>query len=139
MIKKRMHDGHTRTKGAFLQAEVFTTALVVTYVGAFIDPTDWERTLLDLAEPTDKQRALHQSLKNMRNQLFAHSDLRHFDITPGRIGQRRFESVGVTYFELKKHQIELLRDYIIGLIVEIHRELNVIADAHLPTGTDSVN
>jgi hypothetical protein len=40
--------------------------------------------------------------------------------------------VGVTHFELKIHQIQLLRDHIMGLIGEIHRELNVIADAHLP-------
>jgi hypothetical protein len=132
MLRKRLHDDHPRTKGARLQSEVFTTALVVTYIRAFIDPTDWERTLLDLEKPTEKQITLHRSLKDMRNQLFAHSDLRHFDITPGRIGQRRFESVGVTHFELKIHQIRLLRDYIVGLIGEIHRELNVIADAHLP-------
>jgi hypothetical protein len=132
MLRKRLHDDHARTKGARLQSEVFTTALVITYLRAFIDPTDWERALLDLAKPSEKQLALHRSLKDMRNQLFAHSDLRHFDITPGRLGQHRFESIGVTHFELKMHQIQLLRGYIVGLIDEIRWQLNIIADAHLP-------
>lgn len=132
MLRRRLHDDHPRTKGARLLSEVLTTALVVTYLRAFIDPADWERSLLALVKPSDHQLVLHRSLKDMRHQLFAHSDLRHFEIAPGKMGTVRFETVGVTHFELKKHQLLLLRSYIQRLIDGMRRELNAIVDAHHP-------
>jgi hypothetical protein len=128
ILNKRLHSGHIRTKGAYFQAGAFNTALIISYIRAFIDPNDWEKKLLALSLPTTEQLALHKTLKKMRNELFAHSDIRHFDITPGRWGNRRTETVGVTHFELTAGQVGLLNEYISGLHIAVNQEMNDITD-----------
>jgi hypothetical protein len=128
ILKKRLHSGHIRSKGAYFQAGAFNTVLILAYVRAFIDPKDWENKLLALSLPTTEQLALHQTVKKMRNELFAHSDIRHYDITPGRWGNRRTETVDATHFELTVDQVSLLSNYIQRLCAEINREMHAIAD-----------
>jgi len=126
--KKRLHSGHIRTKGAYFQAGAFNTALIVSYVRAFIDPNDWEQKLLALSPPTPEQLALHKTVKKMRNELFAHSDTRHYNITPGRWGIRRTETIDVTHFELTADQVGILNGYISRLDTAVNREMNAMTD-----------
>lgn len=51
MLRKRFHSGHVRTKGAYLQARVFNSSLVVAYVRAFLDPSDWENETSNWQSP----------------------------------------------------------------------------------------
>lgn len=129
IIKKRLHSGHIRSKGAYLQSDAFTTSLIISYARAFIDPSDWEDKLLSLSRPTDEQLKLHKTLISMRNELFAHSDLRHYGITPGRYGSRRTETVDTTHFELTANEVRLLDQHIETLCLEIHRKMIGIVDA----------
>ena len=128
ILKKRLHSGHIRTKGAYFQAGAFNTALIISYVRAFIDPKDWEKELLALSPPTPEQLALHKTVKKMRNELFAHSDTRHFNVTPGRWGNRRTIIVDVTHFELTAAEVGTLNSYISRLDTAVNREMNAITD-----------
>lgn len=100
ILKKRLHQGHVRSKGAYFQSKAFATALVTSYARAFTEPRNWELKLLSFVSPTKEQLALHELILKARNQLFAHSDLRHFKVTSGRLGYRRMETIKIKILRL---------------------------------------
>ena len=132
ILRKRLHSGHIRTKGAYFQSGAFTTALVISYARTFIDPKGWQDKLLALSRPSAEQLKLHETLMSMRNELFAHSDLRHYDITPGRFGSMRTETVDATHFELEADEIRLLDHHIGHLCAKISREMMETLDTSSP-------
>jgi hypothetical protein len=121
ILKKRLHQGHIRSKGAYFQSEAFATALVTSYARAFNEPRNWESKLLSFVNPTKEQLELHELILKARNQLFAHSDLRNYKVTPGRLGHRRMETVESKYFDFDGDQVTRLELFIIRL----HEAINL--------------
>src|SRR5258708_7945598 len=52
ILKKRLHQGHIRSKGAYFQSEAFATALIISYARVFNEPKNWEAKLLSFVNPT---------------------------------------------------------------------------------------
>jgi hypothetical protein len=115
ILKKRLHQGHIRSKGAYFQSEAFVTALIISYARAFNEPKNWEAKLLSFVKPTKEQRELHELILKARNQLFAHSDLRNYKVTLGRLGLVRMETVESKYFDFDGDQVTKLELFIIRL------------------------
>ena len=129
ILKKRLHQGHVRSKGAYFQSKAFATALVTSYARAFTEPRNWELKLLSFVSPTKEQLALHELILKARNQLFAHSDLRHFKVTSGRLGYRRMETIESKYFDFDGGQVTRLELFIIRLHVAINLRMTLMVDA----------
>jgi hypothetical protein len=125
MLKKKLHFKVTRTENVYFLCRVFTEALVIAYGRAFVDFKDPEELL---TSPTDEQMQLHERLLDARNQLFAHSDLRRFDITPGRFGNIRTETVDAGHFELTERETHLLVAHLAALHRRITLKMHSIAD-----------
>jgi hypothetical protein len=129
ILKKRLHQGHVRTKGAYFQSKAFATALVTSYARAFNEPRNWESKLLSFVNPTEEQLELHELIMKARNQLFAHSDLRNYKVTPGRRGFQRMEIIESKYFDFDGDQVSRLELFIIRLHVAINLRMPLIVDA----------
>jgi hypothetical protein len=128
ILKKRLHQGHVRTKGAYFQSEAFATALIVSYARAFNEPKNWETKLLSFVNATEEQLELHKLILKARNQLFAHSDLRNYKVTPGRLGFQRMETIESKYFDFDQDQVTRLELFIIRLHVAINLRMTLIVD-----------
>src|SRR5258708_9356437 len=129
ILKKRLHQGHVRSKGAYFQSEAFATALITSYARAFNEPKNWESRLLSFVSPTKEQLELHDLILKARNQLFAHSDLRNYKVTPGRLGHVRMETVESKYFNFDGDQVTRLELFIIRLHVAINLRMTIMVDA----------
>lgn len=129
ILKKRLHQGHIRSKGAYFQSEAFATALITSYARAFNEPKNWESKLLSFVNPTKEQQALHDLILKARNQLFAHSDLRNYKVTPGRLGHQRMEIVESKYFDFDSDQVTQLELFIIRLHGAINLRMANMVDA----------
>jgi hypothetical protein len=129
ILKKRLHQGHIRNKGAYFQSDAFATALIVSYARAFNEPRGWESKLLSFVNPTKEQLELHELIMKARNQLFAHSDLRNYKVTPGRLGFQRMEMIESKYFDFDGDQVTRLELFIIRLHGAINLRMTLIVDA----------
>jgi hypothetical protein len=128
ILRRRLHQGHIRSKGAYFQSEAFATALVTSYARAFNEPRNWESKLLSFVDPTQAQLELHGLILKARNQLFAHSDLRNYKVTPGRLGYRRMETVESKYFDFDGDQVTRLELFIIRLHGAINQRMANMVD-----------
>jgi hypothetical protein len=70
--------------------------------------------------PTDEHLELHRLILKARNQLFAHSVLRNYKATPGRLGFQRMEIIDSKYFDVDGDQVTRLELFIIRLHVAIN-------------------
>jgi hypothetical protein len=129
ILKKRLHQGHVRSKGAHFQSDAFATALIVAYARAFNEPRGWEAKLLSFASPTKEQLELHELILKARNQLFAHSDLRNYKVTPGRLGHMRMETIDSKYFDFDGDQVTRLELFITRLHAAINLRMTLMVDA----------
>ena len=127
--KKRLHQGHIRSKGAYFQSEAFATALITSYARAFNEPKNWESKLLSFVSPTKEQLELHELILKARNQLFAHSDLRNYKVTPGRLGHMRMETVESKYFDFDGDQVTKLEIFMIRLHGAINLRMANMVDS----------
>jgi hypothetical protein len=141
LIKKGWFEPEwARRQRIYFQQQAFTTALVVSYARAFLDPKDWEQYLLKhlpYDEIGSERLVLHQYLMKLRNQLFAHSDLRSVDVQPGRFPDKEFGEIPGEYriargVTLTADQLRLLLDHAEEIIIDINGEM-------LMTGTDSLS
>jgi hypothetical protein len=121
----------TRRRSIYFQQQAFTTSLVVAYARAFLDPKGWEQYLLEQLpydEIGEERLALHADLMKLRNQLFAHSDLRLVDVTPGRFPHKEFGEIPGEYITtrditLTADQLRLLQDHADDVIIDINGEM----------------
>jgi hypothetical protein len=132
LIKKGWFEPEwTRRQRVYFQQQAYTTALVVSYARAFLDPKGWEQYLLkDLPydEISAERLVLHDYLMKLRNQLFAHSDLRSVDVQPGRFPHKEFGEIPGEYrstrnVTLTADQLQLLQDHAEDIIVDINGEM----------------
>ena len=121
ILKKRLHQGHVRSKGAYLQSEAFAAALITSYARAFNDPKNWEAELLSFVAPSNEQLELHKLILRARNQLFAHTDLRLHKVMPARLGHVRLKIVDSKYFDFDGDQVRQLEQF----IVQMHGAINL--------------
>ena len=124
----------TRKRSIYYQQHAFTTALIVTYARAFIDPRGWERELLDLiGEPEVDRIKLHEELMRLRNQIFAHSDLRLIDVRLFRVSDDTSSPPGyytkIRHMQLYPNQIALLQTHAADLSTKIASQMLVITSS----------
>jgi hypothetical protein len=127
--EKRLQQGHVRSKGAYFQSEAFATALTASYARAFNAPRNWESKLLSFVSPTRDQLELHELILKALNQLFAHSDLRNYKVTPGRLGYQPLETIESKYFDFDGDQVTRLELFIIRLHSAINLRMTIMVDA----------
>jgi len=72
---------------------------------------------------------LHELILKARNELFAHSDLRNYKVTPGRLGHQRMETIESKYFDFDGDQVTKLELFIIRLHGAINLRMTIMVDA----------
>jgi len=87
------------------------------------------RKLLSFVSPTKEQLELHELILKARNELFAHSDLRNYKVTPGRLGHQRMETIESKYFDFDGDQVTKLELFIIRLHGAINLRMTIMVDA----------
>lgn len=83
LLRKGWHHKPWERRGSiYFQQSAYTTAMVTAYGRPFTSYKDWEKYLLDLLDYSTQQLALHKTLIEMRNQVYAHSDPRRYSVRP---------------------------------------------------------
>lgn len=123
----------TRRQKVFFQQHAFTTALVVSYARAFLDPKEWEAKVLSLVPDLSQEEIeLHRNIMKMRNQIFAHSDLRTIDVVPAKfsdddLGEIPGVLIGARTEALTRDQIQTLTGYIDELASQLYLQSLMLA------------
>ena len=142
LLKKRWHyDAWEKRGSIYLQQSAFTTSLIVFYARPFTKSyglPEFPRALVTYGNEEEK---LHQTILDLRHQVYAHSDSSRYQVTPFR--EREFISaiLRAPFFKLERSRVLRLRRMITKLInateSEMGRVLSEIESGNLTTGSKS--
>jgi len=109
LLKKGWHDHEINRRGASrMQQTAYTTAFVVTYNRPFTSGHGWDRLPIGEVDLTPEERALHRELKDLRDQVHAHTDHEKHDqrVWSREEGGRQFVITTTPPYHLSKKQLE---------------------------------
>jgi hypothetical protein len=104
LLKKGWHNAPWERRGSvYFQQSAFTSSMVNAYGRPFTSYKDkWEAYLLKLLQYSEAELLLHRTLIDLRNQVYAHSDLRLVNIRPWRAENFETDIIGQPFLRVSK-------------------------------------
>jgi len=69
----------------YMKQSAYTTALVISYARPFTESRGWPRIPKRLVPYDQEQKALHERILTLRNEVYAHTDVEKRDVRPSKI------------------------------------------------------
>ena len=69
----------------YMKQSAYTTAFVVSYARPFTQSRGWPRIPKKLVPYDQEQKALHERILTLRNEVYAHTDVENRDVRPYKI------------------------------------------------------
>jgi hypothetical protein len=130
LLKKGWHSRPWERRGSiYFQQSAFTTAAVTAYGRPFSYKREWGRDLLNLLDYDEKQLALHKTLVEMRNEIYAHSDVRRYDISPWRAEDFETDIVKGPFLLLPRSDCEQLVTIGTKAIAKLSKQMKKMTDS----------
>ncbi|HJU70864.1 MAG TPA: hypothetical protein VJ603_03385 [Paucimonas sp.] len=113
----------------YMQQSAYTTALVVAYSRAFVKSRGWPEFPKRLIKYSQEQNLLHKKILNLRNEVYAHSDIKLRQIKPVKINDYPSAIEYLPEMRLKKEEIEELINMISITKSTIRNRLKQLIDS----------
>ncbi len=135
LLKKGWHSQEMERRGtAYYQQAAYTTAFAVAYARPFNHGNDWDKLRPEDYVANEAQAACHRRIIDLRNQIFAHSDRRHFSVRPWRSGEFQTDIVRLPALRVTRDDAQLLEEMLTRYLERAENELRAIVPAVLVSG-----
>jgi hypothetical protein len=122
LLKKGWHHQPWERRGTIYQQQlVFTSALVIAYARPFTRANGWPRFPAELMAFNEKEKVLHEKMLELRHSVFAHSDSKHYKVTPWRAQEFSTDILSAPWPRITKEDAVLLQRMIAKLQTAIQR------------------
>lgn len=135
ILKKGWHYYPWERRGSiYVQQSAFTLALIVSYYRPFGQGDRFSKLLLSLISYDAADEKMHDELQKLRNEVFAHSDLRRYEVQPisifgkasaivgGPFGQKQ-NAKKMRFFRLSAEETQRVRGMTAKAIAAINSDL----------------
>jgi hypothetical protein len=120
ILKKGWHYEPWEKRGTiYLQQSAFMSALVIAYARSI----GWPNFPPHLKEFSDQEKLLHKRMMELRNKVYAHSDLDKYSAVPWRKGRFSTDIVGAPVLRISAEEAALLKRMIQKLQLAIRRSM----------------
>ncbi|MCW2282712.1 hypothetical protein M2323_000473 [Rhodoblastus acidophilus] len=88
LLKKKWHSRPWERRGSIYQQQTaFVTNLIIAYARPFTKSKGWPGFPLRLVNFSAEHAEMHKKILVARHEIFAHSDSRHFEFNPVKLGK----------------------------------------------------
>ncbi len=112
----------------YMQQSAYTTALVVAYSRPFVESRGWPKFPRRLIQYSPNQKKLHESVLNLRHEVYAHSNVGSRRIRPMKINGHPSAIEFLPAMRLTKEETEDLLEMISITRSTIHARLEKLID-----------
>ncbi len=124
-----------RRWATYMKQSAYTTALVVSYARPFAESRGWPTIPRRLLPYDQEQKALHKKILLLRNEVYAHSDIKKRSVRPVKILSQPSAIEVLPVMRLTKKEIEMILRMIDRASASISDRLTQLIDTvHGPFG-----
>jgi hypothetical protein len=130
LLKKGWHFDPWEKKirwSTYMQQAAFTSALVTAYCRPFAQSRGKPALSVKMARYNTQQKALHEKLCTLRDQVYAHSEVSIHNVRPCIIGGVPSAIVTLPILKLAREEVEDARGMIHRMLAAIRRRLQDLA------------
>jgi hypothetical protein len=110
----------------YKQQSAFTSAFVIAYGRPFTKSKGWPQFPSELMDFDSEESALHEHMMELRHTIYAHSDSKHYEVTPWRTTNFSTDILSALRPRITAKEAALLKRMISKLQVAIRHRMRKI-------------